>query len=47
MPVELNRDSTFKDVRQLLGRWMNSNPENVRFSLCIVDYLADLILCTL
>ncbi|PIL25106.1 hypothetical protein GSI_12995 [Ganoderma sinense ZZ0214-1] len=29
VPIEVNRDSSFKEVRQLLGRWMNSNPENL------------------
>ncbi|KAI0657997.1 cysteine proteinase [Cubamyces menziesii] len=29
VPVELNRHSTFKDVRQLLGRWMGANPDNL------------------
>ncbi|KAF5362501.1 hypothetical protein D9756_002293 [Leucocoprinus leucothites] len=27
--VELNREASFKDVRSLLGRWMNSEPENL------------------
>ncbi|CDO75837.1 hypothetical protein BN946_scf184951.g35 [Trametes cinnabarina] len=29
VPVELDRHSTFKDVRQLLGRWMGANPDNL------------------
>ena len=29
IPVELNRDSTFRDLRNLLGRWMSTNPDNV------------------
>ncbi|KAI1793553.1 cysteine proteinase [Ganoderma leucocontextum] len=29
VPIEVNRDSSFKEVRQLLGRWMNSNPDNL------------------
>ncbi|KAI0629147.1 cysteine proteinase [Trametes polyzona] len=29
VPVELNRHSTFKDVRQLLGRWMGADPDNL------------------
>ncbi|RDX48228.1 cysteine proteinase [Lentinus brumalis] len=29
VPVELNRDSSFKDVRQLLGRWMDAKPDNL------------------
>jgi ubiquitin carboxyl-terminal hydrolase 4/11/15 len=29
VPVELNRDSTFRDLRNLLGRWMGANPDNV------------------
>lgn len=29
VPVELNRDATFRDLRALLGRWMGTNPDNV------------------
>ncbi|KAI0766593.1 cysteine proteinase [Trametes elegans] len=29
VPVELNRHSSFKDLRQLLGRWMGANPDNL------------------
>ncbi|KZT18330.1 cysteine proteinase [Neolentinus lepideus HHB14362 ss-1] len=29
VPIEINRDSSFKDVRQLLGRWMGSSPDNL------------------
>jgi ubiquitin carboxyl-terminal hydrolase 4/11 len=29
IPVEVNRDASFKDLKQLLGRWMEVNPENV------------------
>ncbi|EJF64133.1 cysteine proteinase [Dichomitus squalens LYAD-421 SS1] len=29
IPIEITRDASFKAVRQLLGRWMNSNPENL------------------
>ncbi|TCD71861.1 CSN-associated deubiquitinating enzyme Ubp12 [Steccherinum ochraceum] len=27
--VELNRDASFKEVRQTLGRWMDANPEHL------------------
>ena len=29
VPVEIGRDSTFKELRALLGRWMGALPENV------------------
>ena len=29
VPVELNRDASFRDLRALLGRWMGANPDNV------------------
>jgi hypothetical protein len=29
VPVDLNRDATFRDLRALLGRWMGANPDNV------------------
>ncbi|KAF8966337.1 hypothetical protein BDZ97DRAFT_1809088 [Flammula alnicola] len=29
VPVEINRDSSFKDLRILLGRWMGAPPENL------------------
>lgn len=29
VPVKLNRNATFKEVRQLLGRWMEVEPDNV------------------
>ena len=29
VPVELNRDASFRDLRALLGRWMGTNPDNV------------------
>lgn len=29
MPVEINRDASFKELRALLGRWMNAEPDNV------------------
>jgi len=32
VPVEINRDASFKDLRQLLGRWMGAIPENVCLS---------------
>lgn len=30
MDVEINRDSGFKELRALIGRWMDVNPDNVR-----------------
>ncbi|PCH44360.1 cysteine proteinase [Wolfiporia cocos MD-104 SS10] len=27
VPVEINREASFKDLRQLLGRWMNVDPD--------------------
>lgn len=27
--MEIGRDSTFKELRALLGRWMGAPPENV------------------
>lgn len=30
VPVEIGRDSSFKELRALLGRWMGAPPENVR-----------------
>ncbi|KAF8906237.1 hypothetical protein CPB84DRAFT_1844494 [Gymnopilus junonius] len=29
VPVEINRDSSFKDLRAILGRWMGAPPENL------------------
>ncbi|KAI0084467.1 hypothetical protein BDY19DRAFT_971275 [Irpex rosettiformis] len=29
IPIELNGQSTFKDVRALLGRWMGTNPDHL------------------
>ncbi|KIP08809.1 hypothetical protein PHLGIDRAFT_361006 [Phlebiopsis gigantea 11061_1 CR5-6] len=29
VPVEINRDSSFKDLRVLLGRWFETHPENL------------------
>ncbi|KXN92430.1 Ubiquitin carboxyl-terminal hydrolase 4 [Leucoagaricus sp. SymC.cos] len=29
VPIELNRDASFKDLKNLLGRWMNTEPENL------------------
>ncbi|KAF9813978.1 hypothetical protein IEO21_05349 [Rhodonia placenta] len=29
IPVEISRDASFKDLRQLLGRWMDVNPDNL------------------
>ena len=30
MPVEINRDASFKELRSLLGRWTGVPAENVR-----------------
>jgi hypothetical protein len=38
VPVELNRDASFRDLRTLLGRWMGTNPDNVHnhpTSMCL------------
>ncbi|TFY56209.1 hypothetical protein EVJ58_g7783, partial [Rhodofomes roseus] len=29
VPIEINRDASFKELRQLLGRWMEANPDNL------------------
>ncbi|KAI0289608.1 hypothetical protein BC826DRAFT_914263 [Russula brevipes] len=29
VPVELHRDASFRDLRNLLGRWMGANPDNL------------------
>ncbi|GLB43409.1 putative peptidase C19 family protein [Lyophyllum shimeji] len=29
LPVEINRDASFRDLRNLLGRWKNANPDNL------------------
>ncbi|KAG6832675.1 hypothetical protein H0H87_000857 [Tephrocybe sp. NHM501043] len=29
VPVEINRDASFKDLKILLGRWMDANPDNL------------------
>ncbi|KAH9074760.1 hypothetical protein EDB83DRAFT_2353143 [Lactarius deliciosus] len=49
IPVELSRDATFRDLRALLGRWMNTNPDNLLtleiFSHRFYKNLDDLQLC--
>lgn len=30
VPVEIGRDASFKELRQLLGRWMEADPDHVR-----------------
>lgn len=30
IPVELPRDASFRDLRKLLGRWMEVPPDNVK-----------------
>lgn len=29
IPLEINRDASFKDLRNLLGKWMDANPDNL------------------
>ncbi|KZT09960.1 cysteine proteinase [Laetiporus sulphureus 93-53] len=29
VPVEINRNASFRDLRQLLGRWMDAEPDNL------------------
>ncbi len=29
IPIEVNRNASFKEVRHLLGRWMEVDPDNV------------------
>ena len=54
IPVELSRDATFRDLRALLGRWMSTNPDNVKtlvppffplltFDVCTAPYTGDLL----
>ncbi|KAI0065534.1 cysteine proteinase [Artomyces pyxidatus] len=49
VPVEIGRDASFKDLRQLLGRWMGSNPDNLVtleiFSHRFYKNLDDSLLC--
>ncbi|KAI0272603.1 hypothetical protein BC834DRAFT_817600 [Gloeopeniophorella convolvens] len=49
VPVELNRDATFRDLRALLGRWMGANPDNLLtleiFSHRFYKNLDDSLLC--
>ncbi|KAF8825785.1 hypothetical protein HHX47_DHR6000382 [Lentinula edodes] len=49
VPIEIGRDASFKDLRALLGRWMNAPPENLLtleyFSHHFYKNLDDTILC--
>ncbi|KAJ6581893.1 hypothetical protein B0H19DRAFT_1061389 [Mycena capillaripes] len=49
VPVELGRDASFKDLRQLLGRWMGAPPDNLLtleiFSHKFYKNLDDGLLC--
>ncbi|GBE86464.1 cysteine proteinase [Sparassis crispa] len=49
VPVEINRDASFKDLRQLLGRWMSANPDHLLtlevFSHRFYKNLDDTVLC--
>lgn len=40
LPVEINRDASFKDLRALLGRWMGAPPDNVSVLSVTLVYLA-------
>lgn len=40
--MEISRDASFKELRALLGRWMNANPENVSFVTMLIDCVASL-----
>ncbi|KAJ3861043.1 cysteine proteinase [Lentinula novae-zelandiae] len=49
VPIEIGRDASFKDLRALLGRWVNAPPENLLtleyFSHHFYKNLDDSILC--
>ncbi|KAJ7812757.1 hypothetical protein B0H14DRAFT_2856237 [Mycena olivaceomarginata] len=49
VPVEIGRDASFKDLRQLLGRWMGVPPDNLltleTFSHKFYKNLDDSLLC--
>ncbi|KAJ7698969.1 hypothetical protein B0H17DRAFT_1049841 [Mycena rosella] len=49
VPVEIGRDASFKDLRQLLGRWMGAPPDNLLtleiFSHKFYKNLDDSLLC--
>ncbi|TFY59459.1 hypothetical protein EVG20_g7789, partial [Dentipellis fragilis] len=49
VPIEINRDASFKDLRNLLARWMGSNPDHLltleTFSHRIYKNLDDSLLC--
>ncbi|THH21501.1 hypothetical protein EW146_g63 [Bondarzewia mesenterica] len=49
VPVEINRDASFKDLRNLLSRWMGSDPDNLltleTFSHRFYKNLDDSLLC--
>ena len=38
VPVEIGRDSSFKELRALLGRWMGTAPENVRIPTSLFPF---------
>ncbi|THH01060.1 hypothetical protein EW026_g1582 [Hermanssonia centrifuga] len=50
IPVEINRESSFKDLRNLLGRWMDTNPDHLLtlevFSHRFYKNLDDSVLCS-
>ncbi|KAJ7463408.1 hypothetical protein B0H11DRAFT_2052838 [Mycena galericulata] len=49
VPVEIGRDASFRDLRQLLGRWMGASPDNLLtmevFSHKFYKSLDDGLLC--
>ncbi|KAJ7574396.1 hypothetical protein C8J56DRAFT_979520 [Mycena floridula] len=50
IPVEINRDASFRDLRVLLARWMGTNPDNLltmeTFSHKFYKSLDDHVLCS-
>jgi ubiquitin carboxyl-terminal hydrolase 4/11/15 len=39
VPVEIGRDASFKDLRNLLGRWTDAQPDHVRYSSLFLQHL--------
>lgn len=39
VPVEISPDASFKDLKNLIGRWMRTQPENVSvFLTCLGSF---------
>lgn len=38
VPIEVNRNASCKEIRQLLGKWMEAEPHNVRVIYVIHAY---------